>query len=572
MSESPPRPPQSRLVLVLAALVLAALALVARALDLQILRGPQLRSHGSYLHTVAVPAQRGEIVDRNGRPLAVSVPVKSVGANPGVLLERAEVVAELARVIGWDAGDLRRHLQRYGERQFVWLERRVAREVAGKLLDLDLPGVELRTEYRRFYPTVAVTSQLLGFTNVDDIGQEGLELAYNEWLSGHAGRKRVIRGRNGHIVEDVGMIEPVKPGRDLQLTIDRRLQYLAYRELSAAVQRHDAGSGSVVLMDADSGEILAMANVPAYNPNDLDRNYGTAIRNRAATDAFEPGSVLKPFTVAAALEANAVQPDTIIDTTGGRLEIQGHTIRDIRDYGKLTVTGVITKSSNVGASKIAQGIDGGHFKSVLRRFGFGSVTGTGFPGEAAGILHGKQQMRPLEQATLAYGYGITVTPLQLTQAYAALANGGWLRQPLLALNAESQPLSVIDPAVARQVVRMLDSVVGAEGTAERARIPMYSVAGKTGTARKVGAGGYQENRHVASFAGFAPASDPQLICVVVINDLRSAPYYGGIVAAPVFRAVMASALRLLDIAPDRIPAYAARERVSPAPATMGRGQ
>ena len=570
MSESQARPPQARLVLVLSALVLAALGLVARAIDLQILRGPQLRSHGSYLHTVSVPAQRGEIVDRNGRPLAVSVPVKSVGANPGVLLERPEVVAELSRAIGWSGDDLSRHLQLYADRQFVWLERRVPREVSDALLALDLQGVELRTEYRRFYPTVAVTSQLLGFTNVDDIGQEGLELTYNEWLSGHPGRKRVIRGRNGHIVEDVEMIEPAKPGRDLQLTIDRRLQYLAYRELKSAVQRHDAGSGSVVVMSADSGEILAMANVPAYNPNNLERNYGTAIRNRAVTDAFEPGSVLKPFTVAAALEANAVRPETVIDTSGGTLQLQGHTIRDIRDYGKLTVTGVITKSSNVGASRIALRTEGGHLKDVLRRFGFGSVTGTGFPGEAAGILHAKQQMRPLEQATLAYGYGIAVTPLQLAQAYAALANDGWLRQPVLALNADSQPLSVIDPAVARQVVRMLDSVVSAEGTAERARIPMYSVAGKTGTARKVGAGGYQENRHVASFAGFAPASAPQLVCVVVINDLRSAPYYGGIVAAPVFRAVMASALRLLDVPPDRIPAYAGR--ATPRPTEAGQVQ
>ena len=560
MSEAPPRPPQSRLVLVLAAVVLAALALVAWALDLQILRVPQLRSHRSYLDTVSVSAQRGEIVDRNDRPLAVSVPVQSVGANPGVLLERPEPITELAGVIGWSGEELRRHLQRYADRQFVWLERRVDRGVSDALVALDRPGIELRTEYRRFYPTVAVTSQLRGFTNVDDVGQEGLELAYDEWLSGHPGRKRVIRGRNGHIVEDVEMIEPVKPGRDLQLTIDRRLQYLAYRELSSAVQRYGAGSGSIVLMQVNTGEILAMANVPAYNPNDLERNYGSAIRNRAVTDAFEPGSVLKPFTIAAALEANAVQPDTVIDVSGGRLELQDHTIQDTRDYGRLTVTGVIRKSSNVGASKIARRIDGGHFKSVLRRFGFGSVTGTGFPGEAAGILHAKQQMRPLEQATLAYGYGITVTPLQLAQAYAALANGGWLRRPLLALNAESQPLSVIDPAVAEQVMGMLQTVVGPEGTAERARIPMYSVAGKTGTARKVGAGGYQENRHVASFAGFAPASDPQLVCVVVINDLRTTPYYGGVVAAPVFRAVVESSLRLLNIPPDRIPAYAGRQR------------
>jgi cell division protein FtsI (penicillin-binding protein 3) len=421
-------------------------------------------------------------------------------------------------------------------------------DVAAEIESLGLHGVFLQKEYRRFYPAGEVTSHVIGFTNIDDVGQEGLELAYDDWLAGKPGLKRVIRDRLGRTVEHVEVVREAEPGRDLNLTIDRRLQYLAYRELKRAVLKHGARSGSVVLLDAKSGEVLAMVNQPSYNPNHSDID-SEGLRNRAITDVFEPGSVMKPFAVASALETGRWTPTTPIDTTPGRINIGRHTISDHHNYGPIDVTRLITKSSNVAATKIALDLEPEHMWSTYNRFGFGDVTGTGFPGESAGVLRNHRRWRRVEQATLSYGYGISVTVLQLAEAFAALADEGRLRRPSLVMGATNPPTSVLDPRLARQVAAMLETVTGPEGTGKSARVKNYRVSGKTGTSRKASASGYA-SRYIASFAGFAPSSDPRLVAVVVVNDPSGDQYYGGLVAAPLFSTVMEGALRLMNVPPD----------------------
>ncbi|MGD8930874.1 MAG: penicillin-binding protein 2, partial [Lysobacterales bacterium] len=387
-----------------------------------------------------------------------------------------------------------------------------------------------------------------GFTNIDDVGQEGLELAYNDWLQGKPGEKRVIRDRLGRTVEHVEVIRESVPGRDLTLTIDRRLQYLAYRELKRTVLKHGARSGSVVLMDIKTGEVLAMVNQPSYNPNHSSID-SEGLRNRAVTDVYEPGSVMKPFAIASALETGRYTPTTPIDTTPGWINISGHTIKDHRNYGPIDVTRVITKSSNVGATKIALELEPQHMWDTYVRLGFGDVTGTGFPGESAGVLRNYRRWRRVEQATLAYGYGISVTTLQLAEAFAAVADDGRMRRPSLIMGADNPPASVLDPEIAREVAAMLETVTGPEGTGTAARVENYRVSGKTGTSRKASAAGYA-SRYIASFAGFAPSSDPRLVAVVMINDPSGKEFYGGQVAAPLFSTVMGGALRLLNVPPD----------------------
>jgi len=389
---------------------------------------------------------------------------------------------------------------------------------------------------------------VIGFTNIDDVGQEGLELAYNDWLQGKPGLKRIIRDRLGRIVENVEMVQEAEPGHDLSLTIDRRLQYLAYRELKRTVLKHGARSGSVVLLDVKTGEVLAMVNQPSYNPNNASMD-SEGLRNRAITDVFEPGSVMKPFVVASALETGRWTPTTPIDASPGWINISGHTIKDTHNYGPIDVTRLITKSSNVAATKIALDLKPEHMWDTYNRFGFGDVTGTGFPGESAGVLRNYRRWRRVEQATLAYGYGISVTALQLAEAFAALADEGRMRRPSLVMGADNPPASILDPVIARQVAAMLETVTGPEGTGKKARVDNYRVSGKTGTSRKASASGYS-SRYIASFAGFAPSSDPQVVGIVVINDPSNGQYYGGAVAGPLFSEVMTGAMRLLNIPPD----------------------
>jgi len=526
------------------------IALIVRAVNLQVTETEFLQGQGKarFLREVSMPTTRGTISDRNGEPLAVSTPVDSVWVNPGEVLQLPEQLERLARILQADPDDIERKLTQRAGKEFVWLRRRLNPDVAAQIRALNIQGVFLQKEYRRFYPAGEVAVHVVGFTNIDDIGQEGLELAYNDWLQGEAGLKRVINDRLGRTVEEVELVKEPKPGNDLHLTIDGRLQYLAYRELKRTVLKHGARSGSVVLMDLDSGEILAMVNQPSYNPNQPNPD-NDGLRNRAVTDVFEPGSVMKPFAITAVLEDGAVTPTTPIDTSPGTLLVSGHTIRDHHNYGLLDVTGVITKSSNVGVTKLSLELEPQQMWDTYNRFGFGEATGSGFPGESAGVLRNHRRWRRLEQATISYGYGISATALQLAQAYAVIANAGRLRQPTLIQGATNPPITVIDPHLARQVAAMLETVTGPEGTGKKARVPNYRVAGKTGTSKKASPQGYA-HRYVASFAGFAPASDPKLVCVVVINDPTGELYYGGDVAAPLFSSVVSGALRLMNIPPD----------------------
>lgn len=548
-----------RVALLVVLMALAGLGLVARAVKLQVMDTEFLQQEGEarFLREVEIPTMRGRIIDRNGQPLAVSTPVESVWAHPGELLQAADRIPLLASVLGEDPDNIQRRLSQRADRQFVWVIRRIRPALAERVRQLDIPGVFLQREYRRFYPTAEVSAQVVGITNIDEVGQEGLELAYDNWLTGRTGRKRVIQDRKRRVVEDVELIHEAEPGRDLSLTLDRRLQYLAYRELAATVGKHRARSGSVVVMDVTTGGILAMANYPSFNPNARERTSTEGMRNRALTDVLEPGSVVKPFVVAAALEAGLAEPDTPLDTAPGRMNVSGHTIEDIRNYGELTVTGVLTKSSNVGVVQLAMAMDPQHMWSIYSRLGFGRVTGTGFPGESAGVLRDYQRWRELEQATLAYGYGLSVTPLQLARAVAAVADGGRLRQPSFILGSDNPVQNIMDPALAEQLANMLETVTGPDGTATRAAIDGYRIAAKTGTSRKVDVSGYSD-RYISSIAGFAPVSDPRLAAVVVIQDPRGEDYYGGVVAGPLFGRVMADALRLANVPPDEVATLLAR--------------
>ena len=534
-----------------AGLSLFAAVLAARAVDVQILDSDFLRDQGDarYLRTVAIPAHRGMITDRNGEPLAISAPVDSVWANPQVVRLDAARQRELARLLGLTPSRLRQRLADR-DREFVWLRRHVSPDTAARVRALGIEGVFLRQESRRFYPAGEVTAQVVGITDVDERGQEGLELALDERLRGVPGLQRVLKDRIGRVVEQVALVRPPRPGEDLALSLDRRIQYLAYRELKAAVRRHHAQSGSLVILDVTSGEILAMVNQPSVNPNDRRGLRSEALRNRAVTDLFEPGSTIKPFVVAAALASGRYRPDTPIDTRPGTFRVGRKVIHDVHDHGLIDVARVIQKSSNVGIAKIALSLPRETLWETYNDVGLGLETGSGFPGEPSGRLPFFSDWDPLTQATLAFGYGMAVTPLQLAQAYAVLAADGLLRPPsFLRLDRPAAGRRVLDVDVVRQVRAMMEGVVSPEGTARRAAVPAYRVAGKTGTVRKSGVGGYREDRYVAWFAGMAPASRPRLVAVVVIDEPQG-DYYGGQVAAPVFARVMAGALRLLDVPPD----------------------
>ena len=541
----------SRVYALLVIFLLCSVGMIARAVNLQVMETEFLQEQGKarYLREVGIPTTRGIISDRNGEALAVSTPVDSVWVNPRELLQVPEKIRPLAQVLGADPDDIERKLNQRSAREFVWLKRRLHPETAAKVEALKIPGVSLQKEYRRFYPAGEVAAHLIGFTNIDDVGQEGLELTYNEWLSGEAGSKRVFKDRLGRTIEEVELIRAASPGNDLQLSIDRRLQYLAYRELKRTVLRHGAHSGSVVVLDSDTSEVLAIVNYPAYNPNKPGTEDSDGLRNRAVTDVFEPGSVMKPFAVTSVLEHGVAGAGTIIDTSPGTMRISGHTIRDTHDYGVLDVTGLLTKSSNVGVATLALELEAEQMWDTYNRYGFGEATGTGFPGESAGVLRNHRRWRRLEQATISYGYGVSATALQIAQAYAVIANDGRLRHPTFIREAINPAMSVVDPALARQVAAMLETVTGPEGTGKQARVANYRISGKTGTSRKASASGYA-NRYIASFAGFAPSSDPRLICVAVINDPTGDFYYGGQVAAPLFAEVVGGALRLMNVPPD----------------------
>ncbi len=552
---------RGRRLLVLAVLSLAGLALVARAVDLQVVRKDFLQGQGDarYSRVVSEPAHRGMITDRLGEPLAISTPVDSVWANPQELILARDSWSQLTKVLGLKRGALERQLAAKRDKEFMYLKRRVAPDLAQKVMALEVPGVALLPEYKRFYPAGEVTAHVVGFTNVDDQGQEGMELVYDARLKSIAGAKRVIKDRIGRVVENVERVSEPQPGEDLVLSIDRRLQYLAYRELKAAVKNNRADAGSVVILDVRTGEVLAMVNQPAYNPNNRAKLKSSHLRNRAVTDVFEPGSTIKPFTVAAALETGRFNSNTVVDVRPGYLKVGRKTIRDFRDYGVIDVSTILQKSSNVGASKLALSITPEHLWQVFASVGLGADSGSGFPGEPSGLLTDFGAWHDIQRATVSYGYGLSVTAMQLARAYAALATDGRPLPVSFLRRSEAQAAelaSLYEPVLSenslRKVRRMLERVVEEGGTGTRAAVPGYRIAGKTGTVKKSGAGGYVEDSYLALFAGLAPASDPRLAMVVMIDEPRGEEYYGGVVAAPVFSRVMAGALRMLDIPPDNI--------------------
>ncbi|MBB3183496.1 cell division protein FtsI (penicillin-binding protein 3) [Halomonas fontilapidosi] len=551
----PPTAPMSKArYRVMMALVLLGLALLAgRIVDLHVFDRPFLQGQGDArtLRTDTIPAHRGMITDRHGEPLAISTPVVTLWANPQDLPADDIQRLMLARALGQELDTLNERIARYAEREFMYLRRRMTPEAAQSVLDLRIPGVHAREEYKRYYPAGEVAAQLLGVTNIDDTGQEGLELAYQPYLAGVPGKRRVLKDRRGRLVRDLTLLKEAQPGGDLTLALDQRLQYMAYRELKAAVAEHDADGGSVVMMDARSGEVLAMANQPSYNPNNRAGLDPQGLRNRAIVDTFEPGSVVKPLAMSAILESGEFDRDIVIDTSPGWMRIDRFTIKDIRNYGKLSLAGILEKSSNIGMSKLALQLDDPLVPETYRRLGFDQAPGTGFPGEAGGSLPAPVRWSSSQWAALSYGYGLSVSALQLASAFTAIANDGRRLPPSLLKLAEAPAgEAVIEPGVARQVLQMMDQVVQPGTGARRALVSGYGVAGKTGTVRKTDAGGYQENAYRSLFVGIAPVSDPRIVTVVMIDHPRGDSYYGGAVAAPVFSRVVGNALRLLDVPPD----------------------
>ncbi|WP_280546706.1 MULTISPECIES: penicillin-binding transpeptidase domain-containing protein [unclassified Halomonas] len=551
----PPMAPMGRLRYgVMMTLVLAGLALLTgRIIDLQVFDRPFLQGQGDArtLRTDTIPAHRGMITDRHGEPLAISTPVVTLWANPQDLPADDIQRLMLARALGQELDALNERITRYAEREFMYLRRRMTPEAAQQVLDLRIRGVHAREEYKRYYPAGEVTAQLLGVTNIDDLGQEGLELAYQHHLAGVPGKRRVLKDRRGRLVRDLALLQEAQPGGNLTLALDQRLQYMAYRELKAAVAEHDADGGIVVMLDARSGEVLAMANQPSYNPNNRAGLDTQGLRNRAIVDTFEPGSVIKPLAMAAMIESGKVPLDTVVDTSPGWMVIDRFTIKDIGNYGKLTLSGILEKSSNIGMSKLALRLDDPVVPATYRAVGLGQSPGTGFPGEATGSIPAPVRWSSSQWAALAYGYGLSVSALQLASAYTAIANDGRRLPPsLLKLGQAPAGEPAIDPGVARRILGMMDKVVEPGTGARRALVPGYRVAGKTGTVRKTDAGGYQEKVYRGLFVGIAPVSDPRIVTVVMIDHPRGDSYYGGAVAAPVFSRVAGNALRLLDVPPD----------------------
>ncbi|TWI02911.1 cell division protein FtsI (penicillin-binding protein 3) [Luteimonas cucumeris] len=565
---------RARLAMVAGALGLSSLALVGRAVDLQLIDNDFYQKQGNarFLRDIEIPTSRGMVTDRNGEPLAVSSPVESVWADPQELLKHPARLPQLAKALGVPADYLTRKVSQRAGKEFMWLKRRISPVAAKKIVALDIPGVFSQREFRRFYPQGEAMAHVLGFTNIDDEGQEGLELAFDEWLRGTPGSKRVIRDNRGRIVENVDLIKPAQPGKDLTLTIDRRIQYLTYRELKRALLESDASSGSAVVLDVATGEVLAMANLPSYNPNAVESGNRDSHRNRAVTDVIEPGSTMKPLTVAAALEAGVITPETKFNTNPGWMPNGRYRTTDTHNYGILDTTGVLTKSSNVGASKIVALLPDKTFYDFVRRFGYGESTHSGFPGEAAGVFMPPSQWSGTSKQTMSYGYGLSATPLQIATAYAALANGGKLIAPTFVKGQVNESRQVLDAEIAREVMKMMQTVTETGGTATRAAILGYHVAGKTGTSRKASGGGYSRE-YVAFFAGVVPVDNPRFAMAIVINEpdaSRGYGYGGGYVSAPVFQNVMEGALRLMDVPPDDIETWLAAQAAAEAKRNGGK--
>ena len=552
-----------RIHLILFGMFLCVLAIIWKVTNLHITERDFLQDQGDRrtIRTVPLVANRGLITDRNGEPLAVSTPVQSIWVDPSKISDDPETIKALAKSLELNEEVLIQNLKLKSNLKFHYIKRRLPPSEAEKILRLSVEGVHSQQEYQRFYPQGEVAAHLVGFSNMDDVGQEGLELTYDNWLKGVPGRRQVMQDRRGNIIEELNTIQTAQPGNRLELSIDFRIQNIAYRELKEEFIARRARAASIVILDVNTGEVLAMANQPSYNPNaKSDIKDFSVIRNRAITDVFEPGSTVKAFTIAAALETGLYHPDTIIETSPGWMMVSGNEVKDLFDYGTLTTSGVITKSSNVGSSKIALDIGAEPIRDLLSRLGFGEVLGTGFPGERTGVLPNPRKWGRHVTATFSFGYGLSATALQLASAYSVLADNG-IRKPVSLLKLSDEAVidlprqQVLSPEITVNLRKMLRTVVDADsgGSALEANVPFYSVAGKTGTAHVVGERGYEENLHNSLFVGMVPASNPQIVIVIVVNEPKGEEHYGGQVAAPVFSRVASGAMRILNIAPDLLP-------------------
>lgn len=543
--------------LIVALMALSAVTVIGRAFELQVVQRDFLTREGTkrQVRTVALEGHRGAIRDRRGEPLALSAPVDSIWTVPSELLAAPDHLAAVAKVLDLKTSELKAYLKQREEKQFVYLRRQLSPDEAKRVMALKAPGVFAQRDYRRYYPAGEVAGQVVGFCDIDGRGQEGMENAQNKWLSGLAGSRRVIRDARGRIVEDTDEAKPAQPGHDLALTIDLRLQYLAYRELKAMVAKQNAKGGLVLIADARSGEILAVASQPGYNPNNPEDRKPGGMRNRAIVDSFEPGSTVKPLLLAQALEMGRYRPESHVDTGPGWYQVGRMTVRDVHPHGDMDLAMILTKSSNVGAAKIGLDLGAEAVWTGYQHFGLGDAVKLGFPGEINPVLRPASQWGLIGTATASYGYGLSVNALNMVRAYGALANDG-LMPPLRLISGQAvdPPMRVVSAETARRVRRMMEGVTSKEGTGSKAAITGYRVAGKTGTVHKVAdVGGYADRRYQSAFIGMVPAENPRLIGLVMIDEPGNGAYFGGAVAAPVFASVMSGALRLMQIAPDELP-------------------
>ncbi|MCX7082762.1 MAG: penicillin-binding protein 2 [Methylococcales bacterium] len=530
------------------------LLLIGRAIDLQVFNKQFLKEEGDkrQIDDVSVSAYRGMITDRNGDPLAISTPVESVGVNPRELkFVKEQQIKQMEKLLSLPNGKISELIKQYAQRRFIYIARRVNPQISEQVKALKLEGVYFDREFKRFYPAGAVSAHLVGFTDFEDVGQEGMEFYYEKQLKGSEGSKRVVRDGQRRIIEDIENIKEPISGKNIELSIDQRIQYLAYRELQLAVSLNKAKSGALVVLDAKNGEILAAVNQPSFNPNTKSSLSEGSHRNRALTDIFEPGSTVKPFVVAAALDGGYVSPSSMF-VTNGTYQIGRNTVKDVHNYGTLDLTHVIKKSSNIGVSMMALKMPPKYFWNIYHKLGFGVSAGSGFPGEAIGTMRDYKKWNDFDRAIMSFGYGLSSSALQLARAYTALADDGVLHSvSLLKREEDDDAVRVFSAKTAKSVRKMMETVLMKDGTAYEGRVDGYTAAGKTGTVKKAGAGGYTEKNYFAVFAGMAPATDPRLIIVVMIDEPSAGQYYGGLVAAPVFSKVMAGALRILEVAPDQ---------------------
>lgn len=538
-------------------LILIILGLVTRLVFLAVFKKEFLQTQGDArsLRIITEPAYRGMITDREGFPLAITTSIFAIWMNPALFQANNEQIKALSQLLMLRPLSIKKLFARYKNttREFIYLKRDVSPEVAKKIKALQIPGIYLQESVKRYYPEGEVTAHVIGFTNIDDQGQEGLELSFNDWLTGRPGKKLVIKDRLGRTITDVERIQEKKPGRHLALSINHHVQYVAYRELMTAIEKNQAESGSIIVLDVKTGEVLAMANLPSFNPNNRSTTDKSLFRNRAVTDVFEPGSTIKAFSIASALDSGQYKPNTVIDTYPGWMRVDGKLVHDEHNNGPLTLSEILQISSNVGVTKMILSLQPNQLWNLLRRVGFGEITGIGFPGERSGELLYRENWRPVTLATLAFGYGISVTTLQLAQAYSVIANKG-IKIPLSLVRVDQKPQGkpVMSPEVAAEMLELLESVVTARGaTGRQAQIPGYRVAGKTGTAWPIGKNGYEKHRYVASFVGIAPVSNPRFVVAVVIRDPKGKQYLGGPVSGPVFSKVMSSTLHLFNVLPDQ---------------------